>query len=870
MQHKHSDCSMNYILNAYALQDIGHRSNQEDWFYPPFIDPCHFDETKREWSHFDGTPHTDDRLFIVCDGMGGHARGEVASRIVTQTMSRSILSAASIEGSFNDEMIRDAVDKALKKLIAEDDPKEVKKMGTTMTVLKFHANGATIGHIGDTRVYQFRPAKKAQPAQILFRTKDHTVVNDLMSNGQMTYEQASIASSKHILSRSMTSAANYHPEVEIDHITDIQKGDLFMLCTDGVYEHMNDDELCALLTDPNITDVQRVQSILHECIDNTDNHTAIVIRVQDVLNIPDEKTYNAALAPGTVLKSKNYTYHVEKVLGKGAFGITYLVNTNVSMQGQLGTIHTGVQVALKEFYMPGEMKREGGELMDISPESKVKMYADKFRREASKLAMLSHPNIVRVLEVFEANNTIYYSMEYLSGGSLNDYIAQKGGLPEQEAIGYIRQIGSALMYLHTNKMLHLDIKPSNVMRSQMSDMLKLIDFGLSKQYVDNGNPETSTNLGVGTTGYAPLEQADLKGDHEFSPQLDVYALGATYYKMLTAITPASAISVLNRGLNTIPLVKRKVSQKSIEAIKAAMEPIQDKRLKSVEAFLEMLPRVDDETIFAPTKRHRKRYWVLLVAIISILGIALDRCRSHNPVEEDEMTDMESVVVSNFDMPMVLVEGGTFLMGCDDRNNPGVDTDEFPQRYITVSSFYMGKYEVTQGLWRTVMEGVNAHKSKNDNYPVVNVSWKEIQTFIKRLNKETGRHFRLPTEAEWEFAARGGNMTNDFQYSGSEELEEVAWFATNSGDRVHPVGRLKPNELGLYDMSGNVWECCSDWYGDYTGDKLVNPKGPESGYYHVIRGGDWNGSKYSCRVTCRQDNSLQSIGSHIGFRLVESK
>jgi len=862
---------MNYILNAYVLQDIGHRSNQEDCFYPPFIDPCHYDETSREGSYYDGTPHTDDRLFIVCDGMGGHARGEVAARIVTQTMSRAILSAASIEGSFNDEMIRDAVKKSLKKLVAEDDPKEIKKMGTTMAVLKFHANGATVGHIGDTRVYHFRPARKNQPAQILFKTKDHTVLEELVSSGKMTYEQAKIAQSKHVLSRSMTSAENYKPEVEIDHISDIQKGDVFMLCTDGVFENMNDDQLCNLLTDPNIADVQRVQSILHECLDNTDNHTAIVIRVQDVLNTSDEKTYNAALAPGTVLKSKNYTYHIEKVLGKGAFGITYLVNTAVSMQGQLGTIHTGVQVALKEFYMPGEMKREGGELITISPESKVKAYAEKFRREASRLAMLSHPNIVRVLEVFEANNTIYYSMEYLSGGSLNDYVVQKGSLPEQEAIGYIRQIGSALLYLHTNKMLHLDIKPSNIMLSQMSGMLKLIDFGLSKQYTSNDSlDETSTNLGVGTTGYAPLEQADQKGEREFAPTLDVYALGATYYKLLTGHTPASAISVLNRGLNTLPLVKKKVSQQSILAIKAAMEPLQANRCQSVDVFLNMLPRVDDETIFAPKKKHRMRYWVLLVTVLLCIGILFDPWQSSDETTDEELPNMESVVVSNFDMPMVSVEGGSFLMGCDDKDNPDVDPDEHPVRYITVSSFYMGKYEVTQGLWRAVMEGGDAHKSKNDHYPVVNVTWKDIQTFIKRLNKKTGRRFRLPTEAEWEYAARGGNLSQATQYSGSSELEEVAWFSGNSGDRLHPVGRLKPNELGIFDLSGNVWEICSDWYGDYQGDSLRNPMGCEQGYYHVIRGGDWNCSRYSCRVSCRQDNSLQSIGSHIGLRLVETK
>ena len=675
--------------------------------------------------------------------------------------------------------------------------------------------------------------------------------------------------SKHVLSRSMTSAEGYRPEVEIDHISDIQRGDVFMLCTDGVFENMDDEALCNLLTDPNIADVQRVQSILHECLENHDNHTAIVIRVQDVLNTSDEKSSNSVLAPGTVLKSKNYTYHIEKVLGKGAFGITYLVNTAVSMQGQLGTIHTGVQVALKEFYMHGEMKREGGELITISP--KVKTYAEKFRREASKLAMLSHPNIVRVLEVFEANNTIYYSMEYLSGGSLNDYVVQRGSLPEQEAIGYIRQVGSALLYLHTNKMLHLDIKPSNIMLSQMSGMLKLIDFGLSKQYTSNDSlDETCTNLGAGTTGYAPLEQADQKGEREFAPTLDVYALGATYYKLLTGQTPASAISVLNRGLNTLPLVKKKVSQQSIMAIKAAMEPLQANRAQSVDVFLSMLPRVDDETVFAPKKKHRMRYWVLLLTLISVIGIGFDRWRSCQELVEEEMVNMESVVVSNFDMPMVSVEGGSFLMGCDDADNPDVDPDESPVRFVTVSSFFMGKYEVTQGLWRAVMEGGNAHMSKNDHYPVVNVGWKEIQTFIKRLNKKTGRHFRLPTEAEWEFAARGGTLSQKYIYSGASELDEVAWFGGNSGDRIHPVGRLKPNELGIYDLSGNVWEMCSDWYGTYAGDSLLNPTGCEQGFYHVIRGGDWNSSRYSCRVSCRQDNSLQSIGSHIGLRLVETK
>lgn len=867
---------MNYILNAYALQDLGYRSNQEDSFYPPFIDACQYEGkalrgsgkkgVAREKAYYDGTPHTDDRLFIVCDGMGGHARGEVASRIVTETMSKAILRSVSLEGAFNDDMVQNAVDEALDALIAQDDPTEVKKMGTTMTLLKFHAKGATVAHIGDSRVYQFRPARKNQPAKIMFRTEDHTMVNDMLHNGQLTVSQARNSNQKHILSRSMTSSRHYRPEVEINHIMDIQPGDIFMLCTDGIFERMDDDALCTLLTDPNYDDVERAQQILHECIRNRDNHTAIIVRVENVINT-EGQNHNDALSPGTVLKSENYTYHIEKVLGHGAFGITYLVTTNVSMQGQLGTIHTGVKVALKEFFMHNDMKRDGGELIEIAPESKVKQFSDKFRREASKLAMLSHPNIVRVLEVFEANNTIYYSMEYLPDGTLNDYVMARGGLPEQEAIGCIRRIGSALMYLHANKMLHLDVKPANIMRSESTNTLKLIDFGLAKRYVSTGEAESSANLGVGTSGYAPLEQADGNREQEFSPQIDVYALGATYYKLLTAQVPDTAVEVLNRGLSTMPLVKKKVSQKSIDAIKAAMEPTIAKRLKTVEQFLEMLPRVDDEQLF-PQENHDDRWkWMSFAIVMAFLSIVAGVKMLHNDTLSTAPQEEVSVVDSNFEIPMVHVEGGTFLMGSDRKD---ADADEKPVRKVTLSSFSIGKYEVTQGQWRAVMENVKSTTSKNANYPMFNVTWNQVQVFIERLNKKTGRHYRLPTEAEWEYAARGGKKAVATNYSGDDSLEMVGWYADNSNRHPHTVGSLKPNALGIYDMTGNVWEYCSDFYAPYEGNDLRNPHGPRKGDYHVIRGGSWNSLDNYCRVTFRQDNSLISVTPDMGFRLVETR
>ena len=857
---------MNYIINAYAMQDIGLRRNQEDCFFPPFIDPCHYDETQRDWCYYDGSPHTDQRLFIVCDGMGGHDRGEVASRIVCQTMSQTLLKEATIEGAFNDSMIHQAVDKALEALTEEDNPNEVKKMGTTMALLKFHAQGATIAHIGDTRVYQFRPATSGRPPQVMFCTKDHTVVNDMVQRGQISYAQAKVSNRKHILSRSMMSQQGYHPVAEIDHITDIQPGDIFMLCTDGVFESLDHQNLCDIVTDPNYSDVELTQRLLHECLHNRDNHTAYIVRVKDVLNVEGKTAPDSSLPAGTVLKSENYTYQIEKVLGQGAFGITYLVNTIVSMQGQLGTIRTGVKVALKEFFMHKEMKREGGELIEISPDSKVKAYAEKFRKEAQKLASLTHPNIVRVLEVFEANNTIYYSMEYLPGGSLNDYVNKRDGLPEREAIKCIRQIGSALLYLHTNKMLHLDVKPANIMRSDTTGALKLIDFGLAKRYVDNGDPESSASLGSGTTGYAPLEQADASNEMEFSPSIDVYALGATYYKLLTAHVPDSAVDVLNSGLSTMPLVKKNVSQKSIDAIKAAMEPLKAKRLPNVQEFLDMLPRVDDDTIFYEKKERKlKKRW--LVAVLLTVLILLPSAYFLFFVKRKNTPLQVAAFEKALNMEMVRVEGGTFMMGSDSVSDPMADSDERPLRKVALSTFYIGRYEVTLRQWDAVMRHTTDGSSKNADFPVHNITWDDVERFIDRLNEETGREYRLPTEAEWEYAARGGRHAEKYAYSGGKQPEPVAWFAENSNRTVHRVGGLQPNALGLYDMSGNVWELCSDYYGPYDTLDVKDPQGPEQGVYHVMRGGSCNSSPQSCRVTFRQDNSLMSGDAVVGFRLV---
>ena len=299
------------------------------------------------------------------------------------------------------------------------------------------------------------------------------------------------------------------------------------------------------------------------------------------------------LAVGTELIGPSYTYVIKKVLGQGGFGITYLAS--VKLKGLLGTLDSEMKVAVKEFYMRDYCMRGNSGSVSFTDSSKgsiSKKYAKKFVKEALHLSKLHHPNIVKVAESFEYNNTSYYVMEYLDGQCLDDYVAENMGLSEYEAITYIRQIGAALSYMHSHELLHMDVKPKNVMLKDGHCVL--IDFGLAKQYDEHGQPESSTGLGAGTAGYAPLEQMHYSGDKEFAPTIDVYALGATLYKMLTSETPPPASVILNDGLDRSVLESVNVSSDTIDLISMAMEPMKKKRIQTIDEFLALLP--NEETI----------------------------------------------------------------------------------------------------------------------------------------------------------------------------------------------------------------------------------------------------------------------------------
>ncbi len=220
--------------------------------------------------------------------------------------------------------------------------------------------------------------------------------------------------------------------------------------------------------------------------------------------------------------------------------------------------------------------------------------------------------------------------------------------------------------------------------------------------------------------------------------------------------------------------------------------------------------------------------------------------------------------NSFEPEMVFVQGGTFQMGSDDEN---ASDDEKPAHTVTVDSFYIGKYPVTQKQWRDVMGNNPSYFEDCDDCPIEHVSWNDVQDFLKKLNGMTGKNYRLPTEAEWEFAARGGTKSNNYLYSGSNDLDEVAWYCNNSDRKTHPVGQKKPNELGIYDMSGNVYEWCNDWY-DYLYYKtspVLNPKGPEKGDARVVRGGCWYFNYY--RVSLRYYYYPSYRYDNCGFRVL---
>ena len=602
--------------------------------------------------------------------------------------------------------------------------------------------------------------------------------------------------------------------------------------------------------------------------------------------------WDDVLPVGSVLRSGKREYRVEAVLGKGGFGITY----KVSAMEQVGQIPVRVEFAMKEFFMDGCLRDASGKVSTAATKGEAADGLKDFISEARRLNSLCGQcrNIVPVDEVFEANGTACYVMEFLDGGSLADYVKKHGALSVGAAKKILKPVADAVAFLHCNRITHLDIKPGNIMFRSNGDPV-LIDFGLAKHYDRRGNATTTVRTLAYSAGFSPAEQ--YVGLKQFSPQSDVYALAATFANMLTGKTPPEAID-LEFSLNDWSVC---LPEEVRPAVVHAMAYSRKDRTLSVCDFVKELygnelpvvekpvsqlaaePPVESKTeVIGEGKKSTKKWWIIaacvLEAVAAVVGIVCDKFLSvGEDMEQKTEQKTESALqlvavegsrtftVNGVKFTMVPVEGGTFTMGATSEQGSDALGAEYPAHQVTLSDYYIGQTEVKQALWKVVM-GSNPSCHKGDNLPVESVSWNDCQVFIQKLNQLTGKQFRLPTEAEWEYAARGGRKSRGYKYAGGNNIGSVAWYWDNSGNGTHPVATKQANELGVYDMSGNVWEWCSDRYGDYRSSSQSDPQGSSSGYFRVYRGGGCYDFARYCRVSIRFLDTPDLRDNYLGLRL----
>lgn len=545
------------------------------------------------------------------------------------------------------------------------------------------------------------------------------------------------------------------------------------------------------------------------------------------------------LKPETTLQGGKY--RIVKTLGQGGFGITYLA--------EQVALHR--RVAIKEFFMKEYCERDVSTSLvtlgaTAGSKDLVARFREKFIKEALMIAQLDHPNIVKIHDVFEENGTAYYAMEFIIGGSLKELIAAQGPLDEPTALKYMHDVGDALQYVHKKKILHFDIKPSNIMLRE-SGTAALIDFGVSKHNDDGGHVTSSTPVGI-SKGYAPLEQYRQEEIGTFTPATDIYAFGATLFSLVTGQNPPDAHDVYENDGVDFPL---HTSADMKRLILTLMKPRKRDRPQAMEIVLPML-----NLKAAPEKPKE---------IVPPSDDENTVIFKEGPVHLNPESIQHEVFSANeVSFEMIRIKGGTFTMGASE-DQPFSERDEYPAHQVTLDSFSLGETPVTQELWFAVM-GKNPSKNYGVDCPVEKVSWEDCQLFINKLNTLTGKTFRLPTEAEWEYAAKGGIAQSTDSFAGGQNAGDVAWFSKNSEKRPHPVKEKKCNSLGLYDMSGNVWEWCKDLYETYQPDAQENPQGASFGTQRVIRGGSFTDDEQCCRTSFRNAAGQYYRSKDIGLRL----
>lgn len=587
-----------------------------------------------------------------------------------------------------------------------------------------------------------------------------------------------------------------------------------------------------------------------------------------------EKTEQAVyeLAPGTRLCGGKYV--VECKLGAGGFGITYKAR-----QAGLDKI-----VCIKEYFLAGRCVRNGATCAISIQGGSTELY-DKYReafvREARLLATLHHPNIVEVVDVFDENNTSYMVMEYINGRSLQSIVEKGGPLKWPEAVNYIAQVANAAGYIHRRNILHRDIKPDNVM---VTDDFKaiLIDFGSARHYEHD---KTQAHTAMLTHGYAPTEQYTTnsrKGSYT-----DIYAIGATLYFVLTGKVPLESAARLTEKMREPKEWNPSIPEEGNRTILKAMQIRPENRHQNIDDFMADLrnlkpSKLVDESIGAGNKKWIK-IAVALAIVAVVCGVAAIFLFKDN---KKTKTNTETIVIDNrpyttesfgVDYPMIYVEGGTFTMGNNEMNE---DECDCPEHEVSLSGYYIGQFEVSRKLWKEIM-GYDPSEDEIDmglsdeeikKLPVVNITHQEAMEFAEKLSKKTGHKFSLPTEAQWEYAARGGNKSKGYYYAGyNVDNDDDIWY---NEDHLRAADNENcKNELYLCNMSGNAAEWCLDSYDDsfYEKAKFNNPANIDYSVDKVVRGGSI-ASKENSKVSVyyRDWQDEEEGASYIGLRLVVNK
>jgi serine/threonine-protein kinase len=554
----------------------------------------------------------------------------------------------------------------------------------------------------------------------------------------------------------------------------------------------------------------------------------------------------------------------------------------------------------------------------------------RFYHEIQAAARLSHPNIVHAYDAEQVGDAHLFSMEYIDGIDLARLLKQSGPLPVAQACEYVRQAALALQHIQEHGMVHRDIKPANLMRDNHGGGIKVLDMGLVRLLDDDSGVPAATKLTrlgavMGTVDYIAPEQA--LNSHKADIRSDLYSLGCTLYHLLTGRVPFPADEPMAKLLAhscdralAVEHLRPDVPPPVADIVRKLMaKHPNDRHQRPAELVLDLasltppphvvsslpspvrVPAPDGRTGNGKGKerptRRRSQWWIAAVVILSPLLIALlahlirgwKQAAPAGGATESHAVSPNKEITNSLGMKLVRIAPGKFFMGSP-QDDPNHRDNETPAHEVTITQpFYLAAHLVTVRNFRDFVEatGYQTEAEKDgdthigqywlkpgwkptDTHPVACLSWNDATAFCAWLTKKENRTYRLPTEAEWEYACRAGTKTVYFFGDDDAQLDEHGWHRRNSGDKAHPVGELKPNPWGLYDMHGNLLQWCGDWYDAKFYDKSDgdDPRGPTHGSHRVLRGGSWNSTAPECRSAYRAYNMPNTRSSDRGgFRVV---